>query len=249
MSEDLFGKPNVPTIDPDKDYFAELVGDNAKFKTPQALARGKVESDLHISRLESELNELRTDLAKAKTMQDFLDQLDARANRNVSREPELGNQPANQDNGELPHKSNALSRDDVLGLLRQEQEAERQARNVNAVTQALKDVWGGDYQNELRKAAQEVGVSDKFLEDMAKTNPQAFLKLVGADKPNSANANAKAVFSPLGTQVNTSARPPQVQEKDYAYYENLRKTNPTLYHSPAIQNERWAQAKKLGEKF
>lgn len=247
MSEDLFGKTNQPVLDPDKDYFAELVGENAKFKTPQALARGKMESDLHISHLESELNELRQELTKARTVQDLMDQLEA---KQKARQPD--NQNGNQsEDGNPPadplHKPN-LSKEDVVSILRQEQEAAAQNRNVEIVKQALEQAWGASYRTELQKAAAEVGVSIPFLEDMAKKNPQAFLKLVGATD-TSKREQEKSIFSPLGTSVNTQSQKPTGGEKDYAYYEKMRKDNPTLYFSPAIQKERWEQAKKLGEKF
>ena len=51
-TQDLFTMST--TIDPEKDYTAELVGEGKKFKDNKELARSKVESDLFISHLQKE---------------------------------------------------------------------------------------------------------------------------------------------------------------------------------------------------
>src|SRR6266700_391496 len=73
---------DLPNVDPDKDYFKELVGEGKKFKSPEDLARGKFESDQFIEILKKRQDEMRADYlklredntAKAK-LEDLIDQL------------------------------------------------------------------------------------------------------------------------------------------------------------------------------
>jgi len=56
----------IDTIDPSKNYLAELVGEGKKFKTQEDLARGKAESDAYIKILEKRSDELRNDYLKLR---------------------------------------------------------------------------------------------------------------------------------------------------------------------------------------
>ena len=50
MNENLLDAAlDLDTVDPNKNYLTELVGDGKKFKTQEELARGKYESDLYLS--------------------------------------------------------------------------------------------------------------------------------------------------------------------------------------------------------
>ena len=59
-TNDLFNTKSTSqtvSIDPDKDYFEELVGDDKPFKSPKDLARAKLESDKFIEQLKQENRE------------------------------------------------------------------------------------------------------------------------------------------------------------------------------------------------
>ena len=249
MAEDLFANiaKEQAQIDPAKDYLPDLVGDDKPFKTPQALARAKVESDLHIKRLEAEMAEMRVQVGTQLTMQEFLDKVEAAKKAGGSQPPpiEPGNQSGADGNGSGNQKTEGLSKDDVLGILNQQKEADTQARNADAVRQALEASWGPDYQKVLRGKLQELGVSEKFLNDMAKTQPLAFIKLVGAEAKKPSD---RSVFTPVGSVVNSAVTPGNT-EKNEKYYTDLRQTNPKEYFTERVQMERWKQAKKLGDAF
>lgn len=247
MSDDLFANIAAKTIDPNKDYFAELVGDDKPFKTPQALARGKMESNLHIEKLELELAEARKALGTQLTMQDFLDKLEA-AKAAGKPDPNGGNQPPNGNSADTNNKT-PLTQDTVLDIIRQEREADVQKANVASVQNALSQVWGADYPNILKSKVAELGVSEKFLQDMAKTHPQAFLKLVGVEGVVEKRQSDISVFQPPKSSVNTAHNKGNSGERNKSYYDALKKSDPKAFNSEAVQKQRWEDAKRLGAAF
>ena len=87
----------------------------------------------------------------------------------------------------------------------------------------------------MKLKAQELGVSVEFLQSVAAQSPKAFLAQLGLDN----TSNQAPVVAPRN-DINpralneTSGR---VKEGTYAYYENIRKTDPKAYYSPKIQIE------------
>ena len=78
---------------------------------------------------------------------------------------------------------------------------------------------------------------------MAKKTPQALLKLLDV------KTNVNSGPTPNPTSRIAEATAGVNPEKNGAYYAKLRKTNPNLYWSSAIQNEIHQQAERLGQKF
>jgi hypothetical protein len=69
-----------------KDLVVELVGEGKTYKTVDELAKGKINADIHIKRLEEEAKALREQLAGAKSVEDVLEAVKANS---VSRQAEL----------------------------------------------------------------------------------------------------------------------------------------------------------------
>src|ERR1051326_7251469 len=83
MNESLLDPNKDFAIDPDKDYFQELVGENKKYKDNAALARSRVEADRHINLIEQQNKEYRDDILKLReelrareNLQDLIDKLE-----------------------------------------------------------------------------------------------------------------------------------------------------------------------------
>lgn len=240
MSEtDLFTDDAAPLLDPAKDYFAELVGENAKFKTPQDLGRAKVESDLFIEQLKRENAELRNDNATRIKYEEFLDRVE-RAN--------LSNDTDNQGGNEQTGQLSAMKPEELEQLLERKLR-ERDARNtatqnLTQVQNKLRETLGPNFAQRVKEQAQSLGVTTEFLNNLAATQPRAFYRMLGLDTEQRSNTSS---MSPPRSQVNAETFNPGVKTKGWTHYEEIRKNNKSLYFSPKIQNEIFNNIKELGE--
>lgn len=253
MSDDLFSGnvPEIVAIDPAKDYLPELVGEGKKFKTPADLARSVLHKDQHIARLEKEAAEMREEVNKALTMDEFLGKL-SEENKKLLETNKVNNQ-SNQD-GEPPegekHEQQQLSRDDVKRILDEERDAARKESNFRAVQAQLSEKLGAGYVEHIKTKAKELDLGEDFLNNLAKTQPKAFLEIMGIDKVTKKTSEEQSIFSPAQSSVQTrfsqaQARPGSA--KTQKEWNELRTSNPRAYHNAFMQRTKDAQA--LGDKF
>lgn len=228
----------------EKDYLAELVGEGKKFKTPQDLARGKAEADAFIARLQQEQQELRAELEKRSTIEEFMDRMNQKRKDSGTNpdEPNRGQPNENENN------STSFTQEDLDRYLERKL-AEREStskveNNRKQVIETMDRVWGMNSKVELNKKAQELGMTVDQLKRYAEDSPKAFYRLVGIE--NTPSQTSSGLTTPSST-----VRLPESQgsEKNYGYYQKLRKENPSHYFSAKVQNEMFQQASKLGDKF
>jgi len=239
MSDPLFSAPDPETIiDPTKDYLSELVGEGKKFTDAAALARGKAEADAHIRRLEREAQALRTDLENSVRMKEFLDNLKSVAPTKTAEELNAGT-PPREPNADVPK---GLSLADVEKLMQERERSARENQNLEKAVSVAKQAFGANYGHVLSQKAEEMGISKEWLTDVAKTNPTAFLKLVGAE-----TGNQNTTLFPQSSVRSVPQN--NVQTKNLAYYQKLRKDDPVRYHSREVQMEMHREAEKQGDSF
>ena len=225
------------TIDPEKNYLEDLVGEGKKFASPEELARGKAESDAFIARLQQEAAEMRDELKARKTMEQVLDQL------NHTPTPQSPT-PATTPNAALETTTEnvdveSLVQDEVQKHLTKMQQENAAQSNLERVQSALRNVFGNGYNTILKEKTESLGLSEQFATELAKTQPDAFLQLVGA-RQTSETQTVQSLRTPERTPSNT---------KNYSYYQTIRKEDPDRYFSPALQNEMFAAASEQGEDF
>lgn len=236
---DLFTAPDQEiTIDPNKDYLPELVGEGKKFKELSDLARAKVESDAFIERLKRENAELRSKKETEISMQTFLDNLDKK----------LKPQPAQEEQRTTPAESTAeptkgISEEDIVRLLESREAAKQKQANLEQAVSAAKKAFGANYSLVLEQKVQELGVSKDFLTSVAEKNVSAFLRLVGAEVKTE-----DSTLFPTSSVSTTRPSNPSTGKK-FSDFEKLRKENPSKYLSSQVQNEMMAEALKQGESF
>lgn len=220
--------------------FEQLVGEGKKFKTPDDLAKAKLESDRFIEQLKSEAEEARKELRSRLSLEELSEQL---LTRTATPKPETPPLEANRSQDDKPAPVDV--KEEVQRLLREEKNSERVSLNIKQTREALKERFGGDYQATLRQIAEELNVSDKFLADAAAASPTAFLKLVDSVR---APDNNRPTSPPAGT-VDTSRQFNQTVSKNNAYFQKLRKEDPKAYFSKKVQKELYDEAMRQGSKF
>lgn len=226
--------------------FDSLVGEGKKFKTADDLAKSKIEADRFIEQLKKEAEEARTELRSRLSLEELSEQL---LSRQAQPKPVTPPVEVSRRQEEIPNPAPAVEKpnlqEEVRKLLDEERNRATREKNISETRSALKERFGGDYNATLHQITEELGVSDKFLSDMAATSPQAFLKLVDSVRAPDANRP----LSPPQGGVDTSKQFNQQLIKNNAYYQKMRKEDPKLYFSKRIQAELHNEAMRQGPKF
>lgn len=234
---DLFSNPDGTGQNPVEGNVLEaLVGDGKKFKDNEALARGKIESDTFIQRLQSEMEELRQELNTRVTLEEFMEKMNQQGSPNPSINQSSGNDPTKE----------TLTKEDVASLVKEqltsEQKKALKQQNVAVVKAELEKAWGDSFQSKLVTKTKELGVSQDVLSRMAEDTPLIFLKLVLDKTPSQNPLDVSPPRSSQSFSVTNGVR-------DWNYFNKLRKENPRAYWSRETQSEIHRLAKEKGKDF
>lgn len=234
---DLFVAPVAPVQNTEV-AVADLVGEGKKYKSPDDLAKAKLHADRHIEELQESLAALKQELNTRITMEEFVTKVSSQNDLQTAVVPEVGTvAPANTDN---------LTREQVLEMFKNEEAKKVRATNTRYVQQELAKKFGGDYLNSLNEKTSELGMTPAQVQEMAATAPKALLALFGnvpsTPTPTGRTAPPPSAFD-MGKQPMTS------NDRDYAYYRNLLKTNPKEYWRRETQIKMHEDAIRLGDNF
>jgi hypothetical protein len=233
-----------PTIDPNKDYLSELVGEGKKFPSATELARGKAESDQFITQLQAENAELRTHALKLREENVAKSRLEELVDRLAKAQPQ-GSDPtptANEGNTSAfdPVKVEEL----VANKIRQHEESKKQLDNFNLVQNKLKERYGANYTQTLRQQTESLGLSEIEVNDLARNNPNVLFRVIGMDQPPRQDLFQAPIRGAISQFM------PKVPDvRNWEYYEKMRKDNPNLYSKPEIQLQLHRDAVSLGDQF
>lgn len=242
-NEDVFEGTAAPAA-PVVPVLETLVGEGKKFKTPEDLAKGKLEADTFVETLKAENAQLR------KEIQDRL--------ANEQTQLAALKQELTELRSSTPSKgatSPALTEDSIRDIVRRsitEEEASRTlTQNVNEANNQVVSRFGS-----LEKAreavgtrAAELGLSKEALKAIAAQSPTAFVQLiVGEAKPTETPAAslAKGTVNPQALKLDTGTQGPK--QGTWEYYEHIRTTDPKRYYSAGMAQEIF-QARKNGMEF
>lgn len=215
---------------------ADYVGEGRKYSNVADLVKGYENGQVHIARIEQENREYREKLQA---------DIDAQRARLLT-PPSQESNPTAQQADQRTSEQDLVER--IREVNRQDRVAEKQASNLETATNRLIDTFGDADAAKARvhARAQELGVSVKFLMDSAAQSPAAFfatMELEKAPRPTAA-PRSDVNTAALNTQVPGNAKP-----GTYAFYEELRKTNPKLYNSPKVQLQMHTAAMENPEGF
>ena len=235
------------TPEQQESYLAKLVavkGDN--WKDPEVLAKGKLEADGYIKTLEEQLAAMREDLGKQEYSKQLLDQLQNKATAPTNVNAVV---PNNKDNGSTNTDGNTqpqVSEESLKSLVEQTLTKRDQdntvKQNLAIVDGELEKSYGTEAVSVIQKKASELGMTVQRMQDIAAESPTAFFALLGEQKKS---------FSPM---VQGSVRTEGVNmqastERDWNYYQNLRRENKSAYYSPKVQQQLMNDRQRLGSKF
>ncbi len=229
---------------PQESYVQKLVeakGEN--WKDPEVLAKGKLEADGYIKTLEDQLAQMREDMKKQDYQAQILEQLQNKATESTAVNNEVPN-----NNGDINTQNTTAAVDEetlkslVEQTLTQREKDNTVQQNLSQVDKELESSFGTEAAATVQKKAQELGMSMDRLRDIAAESPSAFFTLIG---------QPQKTFSPM---VQGSVRTEGVNmqastERNWSYYQKLRRENRNLYYSPKVQQQMFQDKARLGEKF
>lgn len=221
-------------------FIAQLVGEGKKFKDLEALAKGKLEADRHIGEITKTLDELRAELAKQDYAKNLLEQMSKGPETRQDDPPPNTSSSSNTEN-------TTQSASDIESLVEKvitEKERNRTvSQNIAVVGEEMERQFGDKATQVLKSKAQELGMSLDRLKDIAAESPTAFFQLIGVSgkKPQGTTAPQSSVRSET---FNSNS-----QDRDFEYYQKLRKENRSLYYSPKVQNMMLQDRERLGNRF
>lgn len=151
--------------------------------------------------LEAKVQELEAQLNQSKKLEDALEHLQSKGESPVSeQQPQQTTETTPQlDVEQLKQQI----RDEVMGSLSEAQKAEVYKTNQAESIEAAKAVFGESYEDKLRSAAQEMGMTDEDIIKEAQSNPKRFKKLFGLERQQPKNyvPNSSSVTRPSTESV------------------------------------------------
>jgi hypothetical protein len=246
MTENLFNAQD-PTVDPNKNYIEELVGEGKKFKSVEDLARGKFESDLYIKTLESRSDELRNDYLKlreenmaAASLRELVDQLTKERQQLAS---------SDSTNNAKEDTKPAINPDELKSLVSNTvQEIElnkRQQENYKSVVAKLTEHFGDNYQSALKKHIEELDLTEDDVNRMARTNPKVLFRTLGIDRPTI----SQSFQSPPRSDRRSDNFISGSTKRTWSYYQKMKAENPKLYNDQKTTVQMHKDAVELGDSF
>jgi len=233
------------TFETEESYVKKLVeAKGEKWQDPEIIAKGKVEADNYIAELQRELEELRGDLSKNEYAKQLLETLQGKAEASTSSNSAEAQQKENE--GSAADQNTTGDAGDLESLveetIRKREQQQTAQQNLGQVQETLTEAYGTEASKVVKERAQELGMSLERLQEIAAESPSAFMRLVG-DSP-AVEKNPTTTSS-----VNTTAAFNRSGERNWNYYQDLRRSNPKQYYSPKVQNQLAQDRVNLGDRF
>jgi hypothetical protein len=219
-------------------FVAQLVASKGEtWNDPETIAKGKLEADAFIEQQKARIAELEAIASKEEYSKSLLDKLQSG--------PALS--PAKvEDEGDKTKENTTLDVDSIKGLisqtLQESRKEETAALNIAKANEAMTKAHGNAASEVLKARASELGLSIEYLQSVAAQSPTAFLTLVGAETKQESSHS-------METKVNTSSGFNESNVRNWAYYENMRRTNKGEYLRAATQNQMVKDRVALGGRW
>jgi len=228
-----------------KESFVDhLVGDGKKFKDIEALAKGKLEADRHIGEITKTLDELRAELAKQDYAKNLLEQMSKGSETGAEQPPPVTTSSSNTEN-------TTQSASDIESLVEKvitaKEKNKTASQNISVVGEEMQKQYGDKTAEVLKAKSLELNMSLDRLKEIAAESPTAFFQLIGVKKMGEKTSTSTGVTTQ--STIRSENFNSYSQDRNFDYYQKLRKENRSLYYSPKIQNTMLQDRERLGDRF
>jgi len=223
------------------DKLVQAKGEN--WRDPETLAKGKLEADGYIKNLEDQLATMREDMKKQDYQSEILTQLQNKATETSAVNTEV---PKDNTSDNTQDTTGVVNEEDLKGLVEKTlNQRELQAKvqtNLQFVDKELEGSFGTEAKAQIERKATELGMSVDRLRDIAAESPNAFFALIGENKrPTEPMVSGSVRTEGVSMQPST--------ERNFDYYQKLRRDNRNLYYSAKTQQQMFEDKSRLGDKF
>lgn len=239
MADDIFNGETTPNTN----ALELLVGEGKKYKTVEELAEAYANADRHIGELKTDLQSTREFISEE--LKKLAEQRNAAPPANPN--PETGSNPT-----PAPVAPSGAEVEDldtrIAKALENRETLTRLQTNANTVQEILVERLGGvqEAASAVIAKARELGLQPSDMKELAAKSPKAFLATMGiSDEKPSSNSTPAPRSDVNPNNVNAGGPKPNT----YAYYEQIRKSDPKLYWSPKTQAAMHKAAQEMGEAF
>jgi hypothetical protein len=238
------------TIDENKNYLEELVGEGKKFRSVEELAKGKYMADLHAQTLERKADQLREDYLKLREehnarakIEELLDQMQRKqqsSSDNTQNANDEQNRRPETDYAELEKKFESL----IPQKIKEYEERNKADYNFSTVKSKLIEHFGPNYGQVYKEHVNSLGLSVEDMDALARKSPVAFFKTLGInDAPRSDSFQA-----PPRTRQSSSFTP-NTPKRTWSYYQKMRQEKPDLFYDKKITAQMEKDYLELGPAF
>lgn len=226
------------------EQLVQAKGEN--WRDTETLAKGKLEADTYIKNLEDQLNQMRTDLSKQDYAAQVLEELRGKAadtSTAKTSEAKLKDTAGVEEDGTPSTLDEDTLKSLVEKTLVEREEQGKVQLNLQTVQTQLTQRFGEQAGQAVRAKAEELGMSLQRMEQVASESPAAFMALFGP-APQAQSNNF------LNGSVNTESVNMQAStQRNWDYYQKMRRENPNQYYTPKIQQQLMADKLRQGDGF
>lgn len=218
----------------------EWIGEGKKYKSPDDALASIPHAQKHISTIEAENLELKRQIDELSTKGGSIDK--------VLELLQQREQSSSQDSATAGTiDEDALSRM-VEQVVDKRSVEQKRKDNLDKAETTARQLFGDKAANVVSEKAKSLGVNVDFLQGIAENSPSAFIKLISEQDANPTNHDRGAGLT--NSSVNTESLGNNgTNEKNFAYYNNLRRQDSRKFYSSEVQKEMMHQRSKLGDKF
>lgn len=240
MADDVFEAAETPA----DNYLDKYVGEGKKFKNVEDLAKAYEHANTHIPKLTEDLQTTREFIAN---------KLEELAQRNQAQPAPVQNEEKGNENTNVSATPPNDSGEDLDTRIRKILDETDQVKQFQGNAKLAEDVLIERLGSKeaaieaVQKKANELGVEPGYLRDTAYRSPRAFFNLMGIDPDNRPTSqNTPAPSSDVNPRNLGHGQP---KAGTYAYYEQIRKSDPKLYWAPRTQSQLMKDAQENPDFF
>lgn len=244
LTDDSAQTDLLPELDPNKNYYQELVGEGRKFKDNEGLAKSKYYADQTIEVMKRRMDELRTDNLQLRenvmtrdSVKEMFDQLSATKTTGENTLNTMDQPSTSPD----PKDYEAM----IFSKISEYESRKKESDNYSSVKDRLTQQYGDNFPRVLKQRSTELGLSDEDLTSLARKSPSAFFKMLELDKPREDTFQAPI----RSNQRNDNFAPSGAKKRTWSYYQELKKSHPEMYFDSKITSQMAKDAVDLGEEF
>lgn len=221
---------------PDQVKLDDLVGEGKKYGSADEVAKALAHANKFIEQLKTEKQQAVEDLTTRATVEDAIKRLQAKPDANGGTGLQTVTTPVQNQSSE---EKKAITLEDIDRFLEDKERKKVEVTNLGTVQGAILKYTGSSEKARdfLVNKATELGTSVERLADLGKESPTALLKVLGInDTVKDASITPMTKTTGVTTQAPKKALDSGATWSDDEITE-LRRTNPSKYFSPDVQNK------------